>query len=167
MITRFLTLFSALLFATFITNSPAHAEAKVGDAFGDWMFGCQALSAKNTICSISQSMINNDTHQRILNLSLSKRGTNKQLVLIVTAPLGLYIPAGITAMIDGKNPFKLILQSCSQSGCVAAINIDKPTEQALKNGNVLGILFSPDASGNPFLVNASLKGVTQGLNALQ
>ena len=88
----------------------SNAEPKVGDRIGDWKFQCQALSEKQNVCALTQTLINSETKKRVLTLVLRRVGKDKKLALFATAPLGIFLATGIAGKIDGGKQFNFIWQ---------------------------------------------------------
>ena len=156
----------ALAFLTGASLSPSRAQTRVGEKIGDWTFQCQAISAKDTICAITQVFANQQTRQPVLALTIRTLGIEKILMLVANAPLGVYLPEPITATIDGGQPLVLNWQRCTQQGCEATIEIKDESRIAIKAGSRMQIAFKANAGGDPITFDASLKGVTQGLKEI-
>jgi invasion protein IalB len=141
---------------------------KVGDRIGDWGFQCQALSASETRCALIQNVLNSQTRQRLIGAVIRKMGEkNDKVGLFISAPLGIFLGAGIAVKIEEGEQFPLILQTCTaQNGCVAGLEIDAKRLDAMKKGTRMLVGFKPQANANAVTVPFSLKGVTDGLKAL-
>jgi invasion protein IalB len=146
----------------------AQDKPKVGDRIGDWVFQCQALTASETRCALIQNIVNNQSRQRVIGAVLRKLGPKgDKLGLFIAAPLGIFLGAGIAPKIDEGEQFPLVLQNCTaQNGCRAALEIDAKRLAEMKKGNRLLIGFKTRADANTVTVPVSLKGVTDGLKAL-
>ena len=157
-------LIPALSLLLAVTN--AQAVPKVGDKFGDWVFECTALAANKTNCVLSQTLIQNESKQRVLRIALNQPEKSKELQLVAVAPLGLYIPAGLTATIDKNTEVPLILKTCTQQGCIATANVDSKLVKSLTSGNNIEVSFSANADSKPITLNVSLMGIITGISAL-
>ena len=155
------TVLCATLMVGFVKSS--NAVPKVGDRIGDWNFQCKAVSEKQNICALIQTLINSETKERILTLVLRRAGKDKKLALFATAPLGIFLAPGIAGKVDDGTPFKFIWQRCTMKGCQAATVVDAELEKALKAGNQLIIGFESDQT---IALGASLKGIAKGIKAL-
>lgn len=144
----------------------AQTAPKVGDAIGDWIFNCRALSATETLCFLNQTIAEAKSKRQIMSLTLRKVGPEKKLALIVNVPLGVYLATGIGAKVDEGEQFNLIWQTCNQQGCQAALSLDEAKKKALKSGKQLLVGFKGRPDAKAVTVAASLKGVTAGLKAL-
>ena len=153
--------FCATLMVGFV--KPSNAVTKVGDRIGDWNFQCKAVSEKQNICALIQTLINSETKERVLTLVLRRAGKEKKLALFATAPLGIFLASGIAGKIDDGKPFKFVWQRCTTKGCQAATVVDAELEKALKGGKELMIGFETDQT---IALGASLKGIAKGIKAL-
>lgn len=144
------------------------AEPKVGQRIGDWFFQCQALSANENICGLIQSISDNRTKRQIVAVAVryAGKGKNQRLGMFVTAPLGIFLGSGIGGKIDDEKQFKFNLQSCSQRGCQAGIEIKGKQLAALKKGKRLIIGFKARADAKTIAVPVSLTGFSDGLKAI-
>ena len=144
----------------------AQIEAKVGDRFGDWTFGCQAVTARKAICALTQTIVEKETRKPIVHLALRRLEKDQTLALIAVLPLEVSLAAGVGGKVDGGQQFNLIWQHCTINGCQAAVSLDDSVKQALQTGKQLVIGFKVRTKSEASYVGASLKGVTAGFKAL-
>lgn len=162
---------AALAILVLLTGSGAAAQQtpKVGDLIGDWTFQCQALSASETRCALVQNIVDKETDRQILGVVLRKLGDNdEKLGLFITAPLGIFLGAGVAAKVDDGEQFPLILQTCTaQNGCLSAVEVDEKRLEALQTGSRLLVGFKPRPDAKTLTVPVSLNGLREGLRALE
>jgi len=115
---------------------------------------------------LNQTIVEAKSKKPILQLALRKLGKEQNLALVVNVPLGVYLASGIGGKVDDGKQFGLIWQSCTKSGCQAALGLDGATREALEKGKKLLIGFKTRPDSKTITVAASLKGVTAGLKAL-
>lgn len=144
----------------------AIAAPKSGDKFGDWFYECQTVAAKKKICSITQSIISKKNKKPIVSVMLSRRGEKKELRLIVVTPLGIYIPSGVSAVIDKQDKMPLRLRACNRQGCITNTKVSEKLKKNLLEGKEMIVSFSFGGGKKPLFAKISLKGVTKGLKAL-
>lgn len=149
-----------------LPGAAGHAEPKVGDRIGDWTFQCRAVSANKNVCSLNQTLVDKETRQPRLALTLRRIGSDRKLALFVMAPLGVFLAAGIAGKVDEGKQFDFAWQRCTRQGCQAAAIVDAELEGALKAGARLRVAFKLQPSAEFITYAASLKGVTQGLTAI-
>lgn len=158
------------LAATFLAlpATAQDAKPKLGERIGDWVYQCQALSANENICGLVQTVIDNKTKRQVVGIAVryAGKGDKRRLGLFVTVPLGIYLGAGIGGKIDTSDQFKFNLQSCNQRGCQGATVIEGPMLADLKKGKRLIVGFKARADSQTIAVPVSLKGFTNGLQAI-
>ena len=173
MLTRFMpaisvTRFSlAAVLSALVLGVPvaAHAEAQVGEKFGDWMFECQAIADGKTDCALTQTLMNKQTNQAVIKLILARAKGNGDLAFKVLVPLGIDLQAGITGNIDDKAPVKFVLETCVQAGCLASAKPKGGVLDAIKGAAALNLSFSGKGNGNKVSAVGSLKGLMDGIVA--
>ncbi|MDP3315873.1 MAG: invasion associated locus B family protein, partial [Devosia sp.] len=62
-------------------------------------------------------------------------------LMVVTAPLGLYIPAGISFGVDEGALQPLQLRTCERGGCVADVTLSADILTSMRGGQKLNIVF--------------------------
>lgn len=87
--------------------------------------------------------------------------------LLVTVPLGLSIPAGVSYDIDGTRPGRLDLVTCDRGGCLATASpLAADALSAMQGGQKLNIIFA-SADGQPITLAMSLAGFTAALQKIR
>jgi invasion protein IalB len=142
------------------------ATPKVGERIGDWVFQCQALSATNTVCGLIQNIADRGTQRQVLGVAVRPIGDDGRLAMIVTAPLGIFLGSGIGGKVDEGAQFAFNLQSCSQRGCQAALELKDDLLSALKKGNRLIVGYKARPDSQTIAIPVSLTGFTAGLDAI-
>lgn len=157
---------SALFIFACVLHTAAHAEAKVGDRFGDWIFECRAVTAGKNVCALTQTIVTKKDSRRILSLSMGNNEEKKEAELVAVLQLGIYLPSGVTGSVGQEKSFPLIVQRCIQQGCIATAKVDSALLKSLQSGEKLAITFSMQPSAKPIVIEASLKGLTEGMKAI-
>lgn len=145
-----------------------NADPKVGQRIGDWVFQCQALSATENICGLVQTIADNKTKRQVVGIAVRYAGKDKdrRLGMFVTVPLGIFLGSGIGGKIDAGKQFLFNLQNCNQRGCQGTLEIKKEMLAELKKGKRLIIGFKATPTSQTIAVPVSLKGITDGLKAI-
>lgn len=152
------------------TTAPGGAEIEA--SFGDWSKVCQTNEAgegesegsAEKSCQIVQAATQNESGQRILQTSIGY-ADNGTPVLTLTAPLGIYLPRGITVSVD-NTPITATISRCSQNGCVGQIQMQESLIEAMKNNNNGAVLVATTPDNN-LKLPLSLKGFTAAFASLQ
>jgi invasion protein IalB len=87
-------------------------------------------------------------------------------VAIVSIPLGGYIAPGIEMRVDGRRPYKLLVETCNPAGCHAGFPISGRLERELRSGRALRFR-TWTAKDQPTDVTVSLRGFSAALAALE
>jgi len=157
----------AVIFALSVFALPqaVHAEAKVGERFGDWVFECTALAEDKTACALTQTIMSKKGNQSLVKFSLSRNEQKGHIQLTAVVPLGIHLPSGISGAIDQGKPFQYITQTCVRQGCIANYAPDGGFLKAMQAGQKLGIKFSGNGGKQPIAIEGSLNGLAEGMKA--
>ena len=106
-----------------------------------WATRCVSSARSEPVdCSISQRAVTQQG-QLVGAVTIRVARESGDLLMIVTAPLGLYIPAGVSFNIDGAASQPLQLRTCERGGCIADVAINADTFAAMRNGQKLNLVF--------------------------
>jgi invasion protein IalB len=141
-----------------------------GQNFEDWRAKCVASEDKTktsaTVCHIFQDLLHKESGKRVLHLAIGKLPQQKTLTMIVTLPLGIALPQGITIRIDGDNAKNIPIQACFANGCQTAFQPEASWMKKFAAGNKAEIIFH-SIQNQAISIPVSLKGVTAAINALK
>ncbi len=84
---------------------------------------------------------------------------------IISLPIGVRLPPGISLWADDRKPWKFPFERCTPDGCQVRALLHEELLQSLKTGLVGRVTFQ-DAAGQPITVDFSLKGFTAALSEL-
>jgi invasion protein IalB len=90
---------------------------------------------------------------------------NAAPVLVLRAPLGVILPAGIDMAVDGKRLGRLAFQTCDRDGCAAPALIGGSLGAALRKGRQATVAFRL-AGGEPIKSTLPLDGLDDALARL-
>lgn len=143
------------------------------ERYGDWFYGCGENNAEGNKCLISQEIfVNQENGQggRLLTLQILKNTTpeNKEerpYQFNVLVPLGVFLPTGVTLRVDEEEPTTVVLQRCTQAGCVGFFFPEEGKIENMKKGSELVVSFRLP-NGQNLQTKASLKGFTKAVQAL-
>jgi invasion protein IalB len=86
-------------------------------------------------------------------------------VLVLRAPLGVILPAGIDMAVDGKRLGRLAFQTCDRDGCAAPALVSGSLGAALRKGQRATVTFRL-AVGGPIQSTLPLDGLADALGRL-
>lgn len=141
-------------------------EAPKDQRFGDWVMRCTEMGAGDTACALHQKIGSEQTKAPVAAFAIAFDKDNKKLRLTAILPLGLDIPAGISGM-AGQAPLPFAVQTCVRRGCVANVAVDETLLDTLKGNDSFTVEFRMRSVSEPVRLAVSLKGLHEGLTALE
>ena len=158
--------------SVWIVAGDVHAQStplKVGESVGAWTFRCQAVTPEQNICGLVQVLVNNETKQQALRAVIRpiSLGDPNKMGLYVVLPLGIFLAPGIAGKVDEHEQFSFVLQTCTQNGCEAAVDLDDKLQGLMRAGKQLVVGYKPARGAQTVGVSVSLNGFTAGMRALQ
>lgn len=156
-----------LLVAFCATSGLAAADGKpkADQAFGDWVLHCARLNGGQEACALHQKIMASDTRLPVASIALARHDQSHELRLAAVLPLGLDIPAGVAGK-AGTAPLLLSVQTCVRRGCIASTMVSDTLLETLRGADALTITFKMRGVGEATTIPVSLKGLDEGLKAL-
>ena len=145
-------------------SSTATAQAPPAPVkFGDWELVC-ASPPSATACRLVQNHAD-QSGKTLLLVTILEAAAAKGAVAIVSVPKDVYLAPGIEMRIDDGQAFKLLYETCNDSGCHAGYTINGEIAVALKKGKIASHkVFNSRQQST--VVPVSLAGLTKGLERL-
>ncbi|OOZ00459.1 invasion associated locus B family protein [Solemya velum gill symbiont] len=142
-----------------------------GKQYGDWLKECEIfVEAENKeveICQLVQALVDEKSKQVMLKAAIGYVPNQKEAVMVVSLPLGIFLPPGVQMRVDGQGKVATIpVNTCLPAGCQAGSALDAEFTGRLKKGNKLTMIFANPA-GKPVKAELSLKGMTAGLDSFK
>jgi len=145
--------------------------------FGDWEVLCGSLaaaelprtaSASNAAtrgCRAVQRLTIKETGEAVFILSVLP-GDKAGLVAIASIPLGGYLVPGIEVAVDGKKPYKLLIETCTSGGCHAGFLLTGQISKDMRAGKSASFrIWSSKSQSSD--VKVSLNGLADALSYLE
>lgn len=159
---------------------PAQAAEPRTEEFGDWGFVCTTAESESgearESCNLFQTALLNATQgegaeaaggsQRVLLTRVGYLEGNENPVLLITAPLGILLPMGITVEVEGHDAMRVPVQRCDAGGCLAYVVMEQPLVDAFRKADQAKVTFY-DAQRRGATIPLSLSGFTKGMKELQ
>ena len=159
---RHVVLFAMLLAAVGI----ARAEEDTQQAFGSWTLRCStAAAAAGADCMMFQNLVQKAGGQPVLQFGIGIAPPEVLPTVLVSLPLGIALPPGITIQIDGGAVANFPIERCEPDGCRAGMKLRDATAQQLSLGRQLHVTFY-DGARKPLKVSLSLEGFAAAFKAL-
>jgi invasion protein IalB len=149
---------------------PAAAPSGSVEKFGDWELVCAASAPADaaTKCRLIQNHATPDG-QTVLLVTMVPSAAAKGPVAVVSVPKGVYLAPGIEMKVDGgqgsNQSFKLLYETCNESGCHAGYKVAGDIGTALRKGSIATHKIF-DSKQQPVTVTVSLQGLSKGLDRL-
>ena len=161
---------AALLFAIcgllFAAAAPAVAQVAEGQAFGDWVARCVTPpGATRHQCSLQHRVIAKEPKRQLLNVTVGFFGKERTPGALFHAPIGVYLPAGLTLSIPGAQVVRIVYDICTPQVCRAPVTLTPELVAAMKKAGK-GDVTIQDSRRKPLKLPLSLKGFTAGYDAL-
>jgi invasion protein IalB len=146
--------------------SPA-AALDSGERFEDWTVACEKPKdpAQTPRCFISQKILVKDNRQPILLIGAGLLGPDKRPAIILTVPLGVYLPGGLTLTVPDVKPMRLPFETCLPGGCRAGVVLNDELLAGLRKGDKAVVTLN-DARRRLINLPISLKGLSRGFDAV-
>lgn len=136
------------------------------ETWGDWTKVCGEDDTGREVCRIVQSVNQRESGQLIFQTTIGYFQDNPQPLMFLTAPLGIFLPRGLTLVIDGNEVKTVPVQRCDQNGCLAGVPMDPELIDLLQNGESGELVFATNVKQNA-KVPLSLNGFTEAFSKLE
>lgn len=142
--------------------------AKDGQIYKDWKIQCAKDKAGNSsdYCHIFQNLVSKEGDKRILHIAVGYAPGHKDPAVIITMPLGLSLPPGVTIQVDENQSKRFPFQACFQTGCQVGFPLDNVILNQYKSGNKAIITFF-DLKRQSIKIPVSLSGFSAAIKALK
>lgn len=150
-----------------LLTTTVSAQPKDGQTFDNWAVRCEKLPESEVEqCYLFQNLVLKEGGQRVLHMAVGYIPDNPNPVAIMTLPLGISLPPGVSVQIDNDEPVVIPVERCEQKGCQAGLVLEEKLLNAFKRGIEAKVIIH-DGARRPINVPVSLKGFTAGLNSLR
>jgi invasion protein IalB len=132
-----------------------------------WSSSCQSTGRGVPLeCALEQRAFVRESGQLIGLVSIKVPGDTKKPVIMIQAPLGLFLPAGITVDIDGEMAQNYPVQTCNNNGCFAGFPISDQVLARMQTGGKFNVIFQY-LDKKPFTLPMSLVGFTEAYGRIK
>lgn len=140
----------------------AQDEAQVS---GDWRIVCDTAESARR-CSMVQHLTLKESGDTVLQMVIGHIANQDRPVALITAPLGVNLPAGLDVVVDKGKAQHYAYEFCDSSGCRVAFPLDKATLRAYRRGRYAHVTIA-NRQRNKITVPVSLKGFSKGIERLR
>ena len=155
-----------LALLTLSLAAPWVLAANSGDTFRDWTLRCGPVGATaRPTCYIYQDLLLKHDKQPLLHMAVGYLTSANRPMVLLTLPLGVSLPAGVSVRVDNGPAKRLRYERCEANGCLAPMALSDELLRSLKAGREARVAFF-DGARREISVPVSLLGFTAGFNAL-
>jgi invasion protein IalB len=138
-------------------------------SFKDWGYKCESPEGSDTkLCFIFQRISSKEGDNRIADATIAYLPNIDKPVMVITLPLGVFLPAGIKMQVDEAkdDAVRAPFVQCIQNGCQARMQLDNKMVAKMKGGKKVIVAFlTPQQKQLAFPI--SLSGFTAAINSLK
>ena len=138
-----------------------------GARFGAWTVACEAVAVNETICVLTQRLVEAEGQGFLTELLAFNDADEAQAWVVARVPLGVHFPGGFALQPEGdETPLAFEWQSCAPQLCEALLPVDAAALAALEvsDGAVAGYVPAPGEA--PVVFRVATEGLGDGLAAL-
>jgi invasion protein IalB len=149
----------------------AKAAVNDGQKFQDWTVRCDkptegAPADAKPVCYLHQEVKNEKGDRPLMFMMVGFLPNKTEPVAILSFPLGIFLPTGVTLQIDEGKPARFPVERCFPNGCRAGLELSDELLTALKSGTGATFTYNYDAEQQVH-ARVSLRGFTAGVTALK
>lgn len=149
MFNRALILIS-LIAAPLVATAQEAPTQEVVEKFDAWSKICVTNSdQEKPPCQIVQSATQNATGSVVFQTAVGYIADNDKPLMFMTAPLGIFLPKGITVVVDDdEQGLTVPVQRCDAKGCLAVLVMERDFVRKLERGDGARAIFAANAERN-------------------
>jgi invasion protein IalB len=136
--------------------SELSAQPAQAPSVGAWRVECSG-DGKQLDCRAVQQIFQRDTRQLVASVAVRYAPAAKTTTLTMQLPLGLNLTEPVLLKVDGGQPERQSIQTCTNDGCFVVMPINDKMLGAMRTGNELKVTLQ-DASKKPIEVSLPLLG---------
>ncbi|GAB5377407.1 MAG: invasion associated locus B family protein [Acuticoccus sp.] len=159
---------AALVVALAVIRPPVASGATEPDAlterYRDWTVQCATPDNGARRCWMMQTLTQEKSGQRILQVELTLAGGNPLMMLLT--PLGLLLPEGAQLTIDDGAPRTVAFRTCLPRGCIAQETASEASLANLRRGQTLTVALTPLNGDAALTLGVSLAGFSAAYDRL-
>lgn len=147
--------------ATFAATTPA-ADASLID---DWARECDDGGEFAGRCFIRQRLTLKSSGQMLFEIAAGYPLGGEYPLLLLSAPLGTYLPSGITIEVDDTGAYQAVVAYCNHDGCHAYYRMTPALYRLFRQGRWLNVSFL-DGTRRTNRFQVSLNGFSSAIDSL-
>lgn len=166
---------SIILLAALVAMSCPGTAATTTDT-GDWVRECEESTSDASgtngrhnftdHCFIRQTLLLKDNGQVLFDIAAGYPLSGTYPMLLMSVPLGVYLPAGINFVVDDTERYQAILAYCNTEGCHSYYRMTESLYRMFRSGRWLNVSFV-DGTRRTHRFKVSLNGFTSAIESLR
>ncbi len=133
---------------------------------GDWQKHCGGVEVFNDKCFISQGLRLRDSGRKLFEIAAGYPLEGDFPMLLLTGPLGMYLPDGIRIQVDDTEGYRAVVAFCDVDGCHAYYRMTERLYRMFRQGRWLRVALN-DGTRREIRFEVSLNGFTAGIESLR
>jgi invasion protein IalB len=130
-----------------------------------WNKTCGKDASGQSVCVVEQFVLTMPQKAVVLHIRFSLSDKKDQTRMMLTAPLGILLPPGVSLSIDESKPITLPFERCTSEGCESGAVLDKDALDKFEKGKTLIVRYAPSRQGAAD-IPVKLEGLTNALKSL-
>lgn len=127
-----------------------------------WAKACAKDQKGADICYVEQFAVAQPQNAVLLHVRIGHIGPEGKPRMIVAAPTGVLLPAGLTITLDQNKPIQLPFNTCDANGCVAVVDMDANALKQFTSGTVLMVRYL-QGNNSPLDIPVQMAGLSAAL----
>ena len=131
-----------------------------------WTIRCETPSPyRHNSCIMYQEILLKKDGLPVLQFSIGLAEPGQDPIVLITLPLGIYLPTGVSLMIDEQEKVNFPIERCDPDGCHMLVTLTDNRINTLKNAEQLKVFFN-DSESSPIVISLSLFGFKEAFSRI-
>lgn len=131
----------------------------------DWVIKCEQEGEFRDRCFIRQTLTLRSSGEMLFDIAAGYPLGGEYPLLLLSAPLGIYLPAGIDIEVDNTGSNRAVVAYCNHEGCHAYYRMTSSLYRMFRQGRWLNVTFL-DGTRRAHDLQVSLSGFSKAIDSL-
>ena len=156
---------NVLLLTIFLSVFPTNAATELSSE-NPWTIRCETVSShQHDSCFMYQEILLKKDGLPVLQFSIGLAEAGQDPIVLITLPLGIYLPTGVSLMIDEQEKVNFPIERCDPDGCHMLVTLTDGRVDTLINARELKVFFN-DSENSPIVISLSLFGFKEAFHKI-